>query len=69
MLLGMKSVFNPCPATPVSIRFQADFKPSRCIKASFYIPENRLNFLTTNVFRTKISMKLTSQYVAIFFNF
>ena len=25
------------------------FKPSRCIKASFYIPENRLNFPSTRV--------------------
>ena len=44
------------------------FNPSRCIKASFYIPENRLNFPTTNGFRTKISMKLFYQYMAIFFN-
>ena len=42
------------------------FKPPR---ASFYIPENRLNFSTTKGFRTKISMKLVHQYVVIFFNF
>ena len=30
------------------------FKPSRCIKASFYIPENRLNFPTTKGFSMKI---------------
>ena len=41
---------------------------SRCIKASVYIPENRLNFPTTNGFRTKISMKLIYQYMVIFFN-
>ena len=34
------------------------FKPSRCIKASFYIPENRLNFPTTKGFRMKIFMQL-----------
>ena len=45
------------------------FKSSRCIKASFYIPENRLNFLKTKVFRTKIFMKLVCQYMTIFFNF
>ena len=45
------------------------FKPSRCIKASFYIPENRLNFTTTKGFRTKIYMKLFYRYMAIFFNF
>ena len=45
------------------------FKPSRCIKASFYIPENRLNFPTTKSFRMKISMKLVYQYMGIFFNF
>ena len=45
------------------------FKPSRCIKASFYIPENRLYSPTTKGFRTKISMKLAYQYMAIFFNF
>ena len=45
------------------------FKPSRCIKASFYITENRLNFPTTKGFRTKISMKLLYQYMAIFITF
>ena len=45
------------------------FKPSRRIKASFYIPENRFNFPTTRGFRMKISMKLVYQYMAIFFNF
>ena len=35
------------------------FKPSRCIKTSFDIPENRLNFPTTDGFRREISMKLT----------
>ena len=45
------------------------FQPSRCIKASFYIPENRLNFHTIKGFRTNISMKLVYQYMAIFFNF
>ena len=34
------------------------FKPSRYIKASSYIPENRLNFPTIRGFRMKISMKL-----------
>ena len=37
------------------------FKPPRCIKASFYIPENTLNFPTAEGFRTKISMKLVYQ--------
>ena len=45
------------------------FKPSRCIKASFYISENRTNFPTTKGFKTKILMKLVNQYMAIFFNF
>ena len=31
-------------------------KSPRCIKASFYIPENRLNFPTTKGFRTNISI-------------
>ena len=44
------------------------FKASRCIKASFYIPGNRLNFPTTKDLRRKISMKLFDQYMAIFFN-
>ena len=34
------------------------FKPLRCIKASFYIPVNKLNFPTTKRFRIKISMEL-----------
>ena len=45
------------------------FKPSRCIKASYYIPENRLNFPTTKGFRTKIFAKLvtnTWQFSLIF---
>ena len=45
------------------------FKPSRCIKASFYIPKNRLNFPTTKGFRTKISMKLVCQYMTLFLYF
>ena len=45
------------------------FKPSRCIKASFYIPENRLNFSTTKDFRPKISTKLVYQYMVIFLIF
>ena len=45
------------------------FKPSRCIKTSFHIPENRLNFPITKGFRIKISMQLAYQYIAIFFNF
>ena len=45
------------------------FKPSRCIKASYYIPENRFNFPTTKGYKMNISMKLIDQYIAIFFNF
>ena len=45
------------------------FKPSRCIKASFHIHENRLNIPTIKGFKTKISMKLVYQYMVIFFNF
>ena len=37
--------------------------------ASFHIPENRLNFPTTKGFRTKISIQLVHQYIAIFSNF
>ena len=48
---------------------QQPFKSSRCIKASFYIPENTLNFPTTEGFRTKIPMKLFYQYMAILFKF
>ena len=43
------------------------FQPSRCIVASFYIPENIPNFPTTRGFRTKISMKMVYQYIAIFY--
>ena len=45
------------------------FKPSRCIKALLYIPENRSNFPTSRGFRMNISMKLVYQYMTIFFNF
>ena len=37
------------------------------MKASSYIPENRLNFPTTKGLERKISMKLVYQYIAIFF--
>ena len=52
-----------------NIRQFYPFGPSRWIKASFYIPENRPNFPTTNGFQIKISMKLVEQYMVIFFNF
>ena len=45
------------------------FKPSRCIKTSFYIPESRIYFPTTKCFRMKISIKLVYHYMVIFFNF
>ena len=45
------------------------FKPSRCIKASSYIPDNRPDFPTTKCFRIKIPMKLVYQYMVIFLNF
>ena len=45
------------------------FKPSRCIKASFYITVYRLHFPITRGFMMKISLKLFYQYMAIFFNF
>ena len=38
------------------------FKPSRCIKASYYLPENILYFPTTRGFRMTISAKLAYQY-------
>ena len=44
-------------------------KSSRCIKTSYYIPVNRLNFPTTKGFTMKISMKLVYQYMTILFNF
>ena len=43
------------------------FKPSRCIKASLDIPENRLNSPTTKDFRRKVPIKLFYQYMAILF--
>ena len=45
------------------------FKSPRCIEASIYIPQNRLNFPTTKGFRMNISMKLVCQFMAIFFIF
>ena len=49
--------------------FLQPFKPSRYIKASFYILKNRFNFPTTRGFRMTISMKLfqnTWQFSIIF---
>ena len=59
----VKSIILLCVFTPLP------FKPSRCLKTSFYIPENTLNFSTTKGFRTKTFMKLVYQYKAIVFNF
>ena len=47
---GFHGLYNNISALP--------FRPSRCIKASFYSPENSLNCPTTKGFRTKISMEL-----------
>ena len=49
--------------------FYYPFKPSRCMKASFYIPKNRPNFPKTKGFLMKMSMKLVWQCMVIFFNF
>ena len=45
------------------------FEPSRGIKASLYILENRLNFPITKGFRINVSIKLFCQYMAILFTF
>ena len=50
--------------TEISVMYGSEkVKPSRCIKASFYVPKNILYFPTTRGFRTKISMKLVYQYI------
>ena len=46
-----------------------DFNPLSPHEASFYIPENRLDFPTTKGLKIIISMKLVYQYMVIFFNF
>ena len=51
------------------LRIRESTRPSRSIKASFYIPVNRLNFPTTEGFVIKMSLKLIYQYMVIFFNF
>ena len=43
------------------------FQPSRCIKASFYIPENTPDFPTTRGFRMQISITNTMVIFFIFF--
>ena len=40
---------RPAVNTVYVIYWGEPFKPSRCLKASFYIPENRLSFPTTEV--------------------
>ena len=52
---------NSYPANHDYWRFQP-LKSSRCIKASFYIAGNRLNFPTTKGFKIQMSMKLVYQY-------
>ena len=39
------------------------------VKASFHIPENRLNIPTTRGSQMNFSMEMIDQYMAIFFNF
>ena len=50
-----------------SMLFLSLFKPSRCIKASFYILESSLDFPIIRGFVIHISMKLVYQYMTIFF--
>ena len=52
------SVWNTYLASPLN------FKLSRCIKASFYLPESRLISLQLRSFRRTISMKLFYQHMA-----
>ena len=54
------SQVNKQKMTPEKYTIQT-FKSSRCIKASFYIPENKPIYHTTKGFRMKISMKLFFQ--------
>ena len=58
-VLQCSSNNNYCKLNPLS---------SRCIKASFYIPENRLNSRTARGLRKKIFMKLFYQYMTILVN-
>ena len=53
----------------VELCFNLPCKSSRCGKASFDIPVNRLNIPKTKGFIMITSMKLVYQYMAIFFNF
>ena len=54
---------------PSLVFYPQSINPLNPHDASFYIPENRLNFPTTKGFRTKISLKLIYQYMTIFVNF
>ena len=51
------------------VSFSPRFRSLRCIKASFYIPENRLNFSATKCFIMIISTKLVYQFMSIFLKF
>ena len=53
--------------TTHEIYYHLPFKPSRCIKASFYNPENTIDFPTTDGFRKKITRRLAYQYMPISF--
>ena len=64
---GSTTAYSKCSGFVKQIIENLPFKPWRCIKASFYTPENRLNFPTTNGFRMNIFMKLVYQYIVIFF--
>ena len=61
---------NHCSACLVSYSHDFNrFNPLSPHDASFYIPENRLDFPITMGLKLKISMKLVYQYMAVFFNF
>ena len=51
------------------VKIQIESFGGERVKTSYYIPENRPNFLTTRGFRIKNFMKLAYKYIAIFFNF
>ena len=66
---GSEKLLQVCGGFKLDNLALKPFKPSRCIKASFYFPENRLNFPITKGFRMIFFIKLVYQYIAIIFSF
>ena len=65
LVLSTLTARGPTLEVRLCLRAYLAFKPSWCIKASFYIPENDFIFQKLGNFVRKIAVKLLYRYIAI----